>query len=233
VWTSIAPQKIEKLEIRIDGTLFTNHDSASKIKMRIWHLPTETPSGRYGYISMECGPQGITQQHFQFYSAPDTPPNHPATYTHLFHISLHNLQMAAKRILVVGGTGAQGGAVVEALLAADPPFKVRVLSRDPENEHVKEKFPPESGVELVKGSFTDIESVRLALEDCYGLFLNTDGKDLPTINGHPSKVVLIPLRDKASPLRCQMRSSPPLESGRSPSGFPRFVISCGAASTII
>ena len=107
VWTPIAPQKIEKLEIRIDGTLFTNHDSASKIKMRIWHLPTETPSGRYGYITMECGPQGITQRHFQFYSAPDTPPNHPATYTHLFHISLHNLQMAAKRILVVGGTGAR------------------------------------------------------------------------------------------------------------------------------
>jgi uncharacterized protein YbjT (DUF2867 family) len=58
--------------------------------------------------------------------------------------------MAAKRILVIGGTGAQGFAVVKALLAAEPPFEVRVLSRNPQSQSVQKAFEG-TGVELVQG----------------------------------------------------------------------------------
>lgn len=56
----------------------------------------------------------------------------------------------SKRILVIGGTGAQGSRVVSSLLASKSKFSVRVLSRDPESDYVKNLF---SGlkVELVKG----------------------------------------------------------------------------------
>ena len=30
-------------------------------------------------------------------------------------------------------------------------------------------------VELVRGSFMDFESVERALQDCYGVYVNTDG----------------------------------------------------------
>jgi uncharacterized protein YbjT (DUF2867 family) len=56
----------------------------------------------------------------------------------------------AKLILVIGGTGAQGFAVVKALRNSNPPFAIRVLSRDPENFRVKEQFK-DLGVELIKG----------------------------------------------------------------------------------
>ncbi|KAJ5894672.1 hypothetical protein N7495_006363 [Penicillium taxi] len=79
----------------------------------------------------------------------------------------------AQKILVIGGTGAQGSAVVKELLEA--PFEVRILTRDPTNAGTLEKFPPGSGVELVKGSFMDIKSIEAALQGCYGLYLNTDG----------------------------------------------------------
>lgn len=101
--------------------------------------------------------------------------------------------MSSKRILIIGGTGAQGAAVATALLTAK--FTIRVLTRDPENPRAKSLFPPEYGVEMFKGtetsaekksifsnwvelfgigSFMDIEAVRLALQDCYGVFVNTD-----------------------------------------------------------
>ena len=45
--------------------------------------------------------------------------------------------MQSKRILVIGGTGAQGFAVVKALVQANEPFTVRVLSRNPDAETVR------------------------------------------------------------------------------------------------
>lgn len=87
--------------------------------------------------------------------------------------------MAQKRILVIGGTGAQGFAVVKALVEAKDPFTVRVLSRNPDSEGVKETFKDYPQVELVKGSFMDFDSVERALQDCYGVFVNTDGKQIP------------------------------------------------------
>jgi uncharacterized protein YbjT (DUF2867 family) len=83
--------------------------------------------------------------------------------------------MVTKRILVIGGTGAQGVAVTKALLGSDNSYTVRILSRNPGSKHARkilEKYPR---VELVKGSFMDFDSVERALQDCYGAYVNTDG----------------------------------------------------------
>lgn len=84
--------------------------------------------------------------------------------------------MGSKRILVIGGTGAQGFAVIKALLEAKDQFTIRVLSRNPESEHVKNTFKNYPQVEFFKGSFMDFAAVETALQDCYGVFVNTDGR---------------------------------------------------------
>jgi NAD(P)-dependent dehydrogenase (short-subunit alcohol dehydrogenase family) len=86
--------------------------------------------------------------------------------------------MSQKRILVIGGTGAQGFAVVKALVEAKEPFIVRVLSRNPDSELVRKTFKNYPQVEFFKGSFMDFDSIERALQDCYGVFVNTDGEFL-------------------------------------------------------
>ena len=59
-----------------------------------------------------------------------------------------------KLILVIGATGAQGIAVIDALLAPakdgkQSPFAIRALSRDPESKRAKELTA--RGIEVVKG----------------------------------------------------------------------------------
>lgn len=69
-------------------------------------------------------------------------------------------------VLVFGATGRQGGSVVLALLRAQR--SVRALVRDP--------LAPASvalrdaGVELVQGSFADIDAIRAAMQDAHGVF---------------------------------------------------------------
>ncbi|KAI5116173.1 hypothetical protein M0805_004989 [Coniferiporia weirii] len=83
-----------------------------------------------------------------------------------------------KLILVLGATGAQGIAVIDALLAPSAdgtpsPYAVRALTRDPSNGRAQTlKY---KGVELVKGSFEDFPTVLEALKDVYGAWVNTDG----------------------------------------------------------
>ncbi|KAF7367652.1 NAD-P-binding protein [Mycena sanguinolenta] len=67
-------------------------------------------------------------------------------------------QSQSKLILVIGATGAQGRAVIDALLAPDAsghpsPYTVRALTRDPSSTFAQELT--KRGVECVKGSFTD------------------------------------------------------------------------------
>ncbi|EPT01228.1 hypothetical protein FOMPIDRAFT_1036372 [Fomitopsis schrenkii] len=86
--------------------------------------------------------------------------------------------VSEKRILVIGGTGAQGFAIVEKLLApaedgSPSPYSVRVLTRDPHSRRAQELAS--KGVELFQGAFDDFSSVAEALKDCYGTFVNTDG----------------------------------------------------------
>ena len=60
-----------------------------------------------------------------------------------------------KIILVIGATGAQGLAVIDALLApakdgSPSPYSVRALTRDPESRRARE-LSAKAGVEVVKG----------------------------------------------------------------------------------
>ena len=63
-------------------------------------------------------------------------------------------------VLVTGGTGSQGGATVTHLLAAKK-VRVRVLTRNLDSQ--KAKSLAARGVELVKGDFDDVASLRTAL----------------------------------------------------------------------
>src|SRR6516165_10591067 len=84
-----------------------------------------------------------------------------------------------KIILVIGGTGAQGEAVVKALLESSSdrepsPYTVRILTRNPDHPKVKAEFN-HPNIELVQGSFTDLAKVERALEGVWGAYINTDG----------------------------------------------------------
>ena len=84
-----------------------------------------------------------------------------------------------KLILVIGGTGAQGQAVVKALVepssdGAPSPYTVRILTRNPDHPKVKAELN-HPNVELVQGSFTDLAKVERALKGVWGAYINTDG----------------------------------------------------------
>jgi uncharacterized protein YbjT (DUF2867 family) len=70
-------------------------------------------------------------------------------------------------VLVTGGTGSQGGATVTHLLAAKK-VRVRVLTRNLESP--KAKSLAVRGVELVKGDFDDVASLRTALAGVFAAF---------------------------------------------------------------
>src|SRR5437763_15568163 len=77
-----------------------------------------------------------------------------------------------KLIFVIGGTGAQGQAVVKALLepssaGAPSPYAVRILTRNPDHPEVRTQFN-HPNIELVQGSFTDLSKVEHALEGLWG-----------------------------------------------------------------
>lgn len=83
-----------------------------------------------------------------------------------------------KLILVIGATGAQGLAVIDALLAptedgAPSPYAVRALTRNDKGERAQSLAA--KGVELFQGSFEDLEAVKKALQGTYGAWVNTDG----------------------------------------------------------
>ena len=69
-------------------------------------------------------------------------------------------------ILVFGATGQQGGSVADALLAAN--WGVRALVRDPASERAQALRA--QGIELVRGNFADVESMRGAMAGAHGVF---------------------------------------------------------------
>jgi uncharacterized protein YbjT (DUF2867 family) len=79
--------------------------------------------------------------------------------------------MTKQVVAVIGGTGQQGGGVVDALLAAGK-FAVRVASRNPASgaSHVLAA----RGVEVVKADLLDPSGLRSALEGAHGAFLVTN-----------------------------------------------------------
>lgn len=79
--------------------------------------------------------------------------------------------MTRRVIAVVGGTGSQGGGVVDALLQRGR-FDVRVLSRNPDSERAKQLV--ERGVEVVQADLDDRESVEAAFRGAHGAFVVTN-----------------------------------------------------------
>lgn len=71
-----------------------------------------------------------------------------------------------KLILVVGGTGNQGGSVIDALLSTE--FRVRTLTRNENSPRALQL--KQLGVEVLQGDLNSPESVRKGLEGCYGVF---------------------------------------------------------------
>ncbi|MEP0829443.1 MAG: NmrA/HSCARG family protein [bacterium] len=75
--------------------------------------------------------------------------------------------MDKRTILVTGATGWQGGSVARFLLK-DGKFSVRALTRKPDSETARELS--KMGVEIFKGNLSDINLIRPAVKDCYGVF---------------------------------------------------------------
>jgi uncharacterized protein YbjT (DUF2867 family) len=77
-----------------------------------------------------------------------------------------------KVIAVMGATGCQGGAVVEALLTKPEQFAIRAITRDPESDSAKSLLA--KGCEVVKADADDEASMVRALSGVYGAFLVTN-----------------------------------------------------------
>jgi uncharacterized protein YbjT (DUF2867 family) len=79
--------------------------------------------------------------------------------------------MTKQVVAVIGGTGLQGGGVVDALLGAGK-FAVRVASRNPTSDASRALVA--RGVEVVKADLLEPGSLRSALEGAHGAFVVTN-----------------------------------------------------------
>src|SRR5215470_8136152 len=79
--------------------------------------------------------------------------------------------MTSETIAVIGGTGAQGGGVVDALLATGR-YEVRVASRSPRSSAAQALA--RRGVDVVEGDLLEPESLRPVFEGAYGAFVVTN-----------------------------------------------------------
>ncbi len=79
--------------------------------------------------------------------------------------------MAKQVVAVLGGTGLQGGGVVDALMGAGK-FAVRVASRNPASD--ASQALAARGVEVVKADLLDPTTLRSALEGAHGAFVVTN-----------------------------------------------------------
>ena len=77
-----------------------------------------------------------------------------------------------RRVLIVGATGNQGGAVVDALLARDETYEVRGLTRHPESEEARALSA--RGVTVVKGDLDNKDTHLPAVENVDAVFCVTN-----------------------------------------------------------
>ena len=94
--------------------------------------------------------------------------------------------MTKQVIAVLGGTGQQGGGVVDALLGAGK-FAVRVASRNPASD--ASQALTARGVEVVKADLLDPSSLRSALKGAHGAFLVTNFWDPAQMPRHRGPVL--------------------------------------------
>ena len=78
---------------------------------------------------------------------------------------------AVAPILIVGATGQQGSAVLRALQAMPNAPAIRALTRSTDSPRAQEL--KKRGVEVVKGTLSDVESLKRALEGASAAFLGT------------------------------------------------------------
>lgn len=83
------------------------------------------------------------------------------------------MDQSTPRIFVIGGTGAQGLPVVQALVA-DGKYSARVLSRDPYSRRAK-ALAALGHVSILQGTFADEDTLREGFRGCVGAFVNIDG----------------------------------------------------------
>jgi uncharacterized protein YbjT (DUF2867 family) len=81
------------------------------------------------------------------------------------------MEMTRQVIAVLGGTGLQGGGVVDALLARGA-FDVRVASRTPSSD--KAKALAARGVQVVKGDLLAPASLDAFFDGAHGAFVVTN-----------------------------------------------------------
>lgn len=79
----------------------------------------------------------------------------------------------APKVLVIGGTGAQGIPVVRGLVK-DGAYTVRVLTRDQHSARAK-SLAALGNVEFVEGTFANEQDLRRAFDGCDFTFVNIDG----------------------------------------------------------
>ena len=79
---------------------------------------------------------------------------------------------AETRVLVVGATGNQGGAVVDHLLASDTAFDVRGLTRDATSDAAASL--EDRGVTMIEGDLDDPETLRGPVADADAVFAVTN-----------------------------------------------------------
>src|SRR5713101_7527279 len=85
---------------------------------------------------------------------------------------------SAKAILVIGTTGQQGGAVVQALQPT--PFAIRALVRPGAFKRSRSQSVSrleQQGVQIMPGDLDDVESLRRAMAGAYGVFSVTTFRD--------------------------------------------------------
>ncbi|KAH7032173.1 hypothetical protein B0J12DRAFT_713743 [Macrophomina phaseolina] len=78
-----------------------------------------------------------------------------------------------REILVIGGTGAQGGPVVQAL-ARSQRYRVRVLTRDTQSPRAQALLQLPN-VHLIQGNQDNQADLHAAFRGVYGAWVNTDG----------------------------------------------------------
>ncbi|CZR62679.1 related to nitrogen metabolic regulation protein nmr [Phialocephala subalpina] len=77
------------------------------------------------------------------------------------------------KIFIIGGTGAQGIPIIQALVA-DKKYTVKVLTRDTTSKRARDLLAL-GNVELMSGSFADESILRSGFSGCDGAFVNIDG----------------------------------------------------------
>jgi uncharacterized protein YbjT (DUF2867 family) len=80
--------------------------------------------------------------------------------------------MTARKLLIIGATGKQGGAAIDALLASSTPFQILALTRNASSESAK-ALAAKPNVTVVEGDATTPAPIFSAHGPIYGVFLVT------------------------------------------------------------